>query len=133
MYTLGIDFGTLSGRALLVDSADGREVATAVFDYPHAVIDERLPGSATLLPPEWALQNPLDYLETIRQTVPAVLKKSGVDAAEVVGLAIDFTSCTILPTLNDGTPLMALPEWSAQPHAWVKLWKHHAAHPLFSR
>ena len=129
MYTLGIDFGTLSGRALLVDTADGREIATAVFDYPHGVIDERLPGSATPLPPEWALQDPLDYLETLRQTVPAVLKKSGVDPAEVVGLAIDFTSCTILPTLNDGTPLMALEKWSAQPHAWVKLWKHHAAQP----
>ena len=129
MYTLGIDFGTLSGRALLVDTADGREIATAVFDYPHGVIDERLPGSATPLPPEWALQDPLDYLETLRQTVPAVLKKSGVDPAEVIGLAIDFTSCTILPTLNDGTPLMALEKWSAQPHAWVKLWKHHAAQP----
>ncbi|CAN5907200.1 ribulokinase [soil metagenome] len=128
-YTLGIDFGTLSGRALLVDTADGREVATAVFDYPHGVIDERLPGSANALPPEWALQDPLDYLEAIRQTVPAVLQKSGVAPAEVVGLGIDFTSCTILPTLNDGTPLMALPEWSAQPHAWVKLWKHHAAQP----
>ena len=133
MYTIGIDFGTLSGRALLVDTADGREVAAAVFDYPHGVIDERLPGSATALPPEWALQDPLDYLETMRQTVPAVLKKSGVDPAEVVGLGIDFTSCTILPTLNDGTPLMALPEWSAQPHAWVKLWKHHAAQPQADR
>ena len=133
MYTLGIDFGTLSGRALLVDTADGREVATAVFDYPHGVIDERLPGSATPLPPEWALQDPLDYLETIRQTVPAVLKKSGVDPNEVVGLGIDFTSCTVLPTLADGTPLMALPEWSAQPHAWVKLWKHHAAQPQADR
>ncbi len=132
-YTLGIDFGTLSGRALLVDTADGREVATAVFAYPHGVIDERLPGSATPLPPEWALQDPLDYLETLRQTVPAVLKMSGVDPADVVGLAIDFTSCTILPTLTDGTPLMALPEWSAQPHAWVKLWKHHAAQPQADR
>ena len=132
-YTIGIDFGTLSGRALLVDTADGREVATAVFDYPHGVIDERLPGSATPLPPEWALQDPLDYLEAIRQTVPAVLKKSGVDPADVVGLGIDFTSCTILPTLADGTPLMALPEWGAQPHAWVKLWKHHAAQPQADR
>ena len=132
-YTLGIDFGTLSGRALLVDTADGREVATAVFDYPHGVIDERLPGSATPLPPEWALQDPLDYLETVRQTVPAVLKKSGVDPNEVVGLGIDFTSCTVLPTLADGTPLMALQKWSAQPHAWVKLWKHHAAQPQADR
>ena len=79
------------------------------------------------------MQDPLDYLEAIRQTVPAVLKKSGVDPADVVGLGIDFTSCTILPTLADGTPLMALPEWGAQPHAWVKLWKHHAAQPQADR
>ena len=128
-YTIGIDFGTLSGRALLVDTADGREVATAVFSYPHGVIDDALPTSGKRLPPEWALQNPLDYLETIRQTVPAVLEKSGVNPEEIVGLGIDFTSCTILPTLEDGTPLMALDEWQNHPHAWVKLWKHHAAQP----
>ena len=128
-YTIGIDFGTLSGRALLVDTADGREVATAVFDYPHGVIDSALPTSGKRLPPEWALQSPLDYLEVVRQTVPAVLKKSGVSPKEIVGLGIDFTSCTILPTLKDGTPLMALDEWQNHPHAWVKLWKHHAAQP----
>jgi L-ribulokinase len=127
-YTIGIDFGTLSGRALLVDTADGHEVATAVCDYPSAVIDERLPTSGKPLPPEWA-QDPLDYLTVIEQTVPAVIRESGIDSAEIAGLAIDFTACTMMPTKADGTPLRALPEFEHHPHAWVKLWKHHASQP----
>jgi len=132
-YTIGVDFGTLSGRALLVDTADGREVATAVFDYPNAVIDERLPGSDKPLPPEWALQDPHDYLEVIRQTVPQVLEESGVSADEVVGLAIDFTACTMMPAKADGTALRSLESFQNNPHAWVKLWKHHAAQPHADR
>ena len=128
-YTIGIDFGTLSGRALLVDTDDGREVASSVFDYPHGVIDETLPTSGETLPPEWALQDPRDYLEVVRQTVPKVLQESGVDVGEVVGVAIDFTACTMLPTNADGTPLRDVEKWQEHPHAWVKLWKHHAAQP----
>jgi L-ribulokinase len=129
MYTIGIDFGTESGRAVLVDTRDGREVATAVHNYGNGVIDQHLPGSTKPLPPDWALQDPLDYIEVIKQTVPAVLKESGIPASEVVGVAIDFTACTMLPTKADGTPLRALSEWRDHPHAWVKLWKHHAAQP----
>ena len=129
MYTIGVDFGTESGRAVLVDTRDGREVATAVHNYGNGVIDQHLPGSSKPLPPDWALQDPLDYIEVIKQTVPAVLKQSGVDPEEVVGVAIDFTACTMLPTKADGTPLRALSEWRDNPHAWVKLWKHHAAQP----
>src|SRR5688572_21931482 len=129
MYTIGIDFGTESGRAVLVDTRDGREVATAVHNYVNGVIDQHVPGSTKPLPPDWALQDPLDYIEVIKQTVPAVLKESGIAASEVVGVAIDFTACTMLPTKADGTPLRALSEWRDHPHAWVKLWKHHAAQP----
>ncbi len=126
-YTIGIDYGTLSGRALLVDTKDGRELATAVYDYPHGVIDRTLPGSSKPLPPEWALQHPLDYIEVLKHTVPQVLKDSGIDPAEVVGVAIDFTACTMLPVKADGRPLSTLPEWQDHPNAWIKLWKHHAA------
>jgi len=128
-YAIGIDFGTLSGRALLIDTSDGREVATAVLDYPHGAIDDVLPTSGKALPPEWALQHPLDYLEVIKATVPQVLKQSGINPSEVVGIGIDFTACTMLPVKTDGTPLMALAEWRDNPHAWVKLWKHHASQP----
>jgi L-ribulokinase len=129
MYTIGIDFGTESGRALLVDTRDGREVATAVHPYKNGVIDEHLPGSNKPLPPDWALQDPMDYIDVIKTTIPAVLKQSGVDPTEVVGVAIDFTACTMLPVKADGTPLSVLPEWKDNPHAWIKLWKHHAGQP----
>ncbi len=128
-YAIGIDFGTESGRALLVDVADGREVATEVHTYANGVIDEKLPGSDVRLDPDWALQDPNDYIETFKQTIPAVLKESGVDPADVIGLGIDFTACTMMPIKADGTPLCLLPKFHANPHAWVKLWKHHAAQP----
>jgi len=129
MYTIGIDFGTESGRALLVDARDGREIATAVHSYSHGVIDAHLPHNTQPLPPDWALQDPLDYIEVIKVTVPAVLKESGIPADQVVGIGIDFTACTMLPTLADGTPLSTLPQWRDNPHAWIKLWKHHSAQP----
>ncbi len=134
-YAVGVDFGTQSGRAVLVDCADGRELATAVYPYSNGVIDERLPEpyDHVLLEPDWALQDPDDYLRTLRQTVPAVLAEAGVDAADVIGIGIDFTSCTMLPTTADGTPLCRLDELRGEPHAWPKLWKHHAAQPEADR
>ncbi len=130
-YVIGVDFGTESGRALLVDVADGREVATYVHPYANGVLDERLPADAggIRLEPDWALQDPNDYLEVLKHAIPAVLAESGVAAEDVIGLGIDFTACTMLPTKADGTPLCFLPEYRSRPHAWVKLWKHHAAQP----
>ncbi len=133
MFTIGVDFGTESGRALLVDTRDGREVASAVHDYANGVIDRHLPGSDRPLPPDWALQDPQDYLDVLGVAVPAVLRDSGVAAAEVKGIAIDFTACTMLPVRADGTPLCFLEMWRSEPHAWIKLWKHHAAQPQADR
>ena len=128
-YAIGIDFGTESGRAVLVDVIDGREVATAVHQYANGVIDEKLPGTDLQLDPDFALQDPNDYLDVFKKTVPAVLQESGVSSDDVIGIGIDFTACTVLPTKADGTPLCFLPEYRNNPHAWVKLWKHHAAQP----
>ena len=128
-YTIGLDFGTESGRAVLVDVSDGREVASSVYQYANGVIDEYLPVSDVRLEPDWALQDPNDYLEVFKNTIPAVLKESGVDPEDVIGLGTDFTACTMMPTKQDGTPLCFMPEWRDEPHAWVKLWKHHAAQP----
>jgi L-ribulokinase len=132
-YTIGVDFGTESGRALLVDVADGREIATFVHRYANGVIDETLPGTGQKLDPEWALQDPQDYIEVYKIAIPAVLKESGVNPADVIGIGIDFTACTMMPVKKDGTPLCFLPEYRANPHAWIKLWKHHAAQPEANR
>jgi L-ribulokinase len=134
-YALGIDFGTESGRALLVDVSNGEELATAVYPFRHGVIDEKLPvpEPEIQLEPDWALQDPQDYIRTIQEAVPAVIRESGVNPADVIGVGIDFTACTMLPVKSDGTPLCALPEFRRQPHAWVKLWKHHAAQPEADR
>ncbi len=114
---IGIDFGTESGRSVLVSLADGRELAQSVYGYRNGVIDDHLPAphGGQRLPPDWALQDPEDYVRTVQQTVPAVLRASGVDPVDVVGVGIDFTACTMMPTTADGTPLCVLPEWRANP------------------
>lgn len=126
-YVIGIDYGTESGRALLVDVKSGEEVAVHITAYPHGVIDEYLPGSEKPLGRDWALQNPDDYMEVLRRSVPAVLAQKGVHPGDVIGIGIDFTACTILPIDRNGVPLCMNPEWRDEPHCWVKLWKHHAA------
>jgi L-ribulokinase len=132
---IGIDFGTMSGRAVLVDLATGAEFGAAVHEYANGVIDRALPApdSDVRLEPDWALQDPADYIATIQATVPHLLAETGIDPGDVVGLGIDFTSCTMLPTTSDGTPLCQMVELRREPHAWVKLWKHHAAQPEADR
>ena len=132
-YVVGVDFGTLTARALVVRVSDGREVGTGVHAYRHGVIDQRLPISGEELPPDWALQDPDDYLESIGVAVRLAVSSSRVDPASIVGIATDFTACTMVPTLADGTPLCTLPEFKDRPHAYVKLWRHHAAQPQADR
>lgn len=132
-YTIGVDFGSLSGRAVLVDTADGRELSTATLDYPHAVIDRTLPGSGEALPADFALQDPRDYLLAAETVIPAVIRDAGVDARDVVGICIDFTCCTVLPVTGDGTPLCMTDAFANNKHAYAKMWKHHAAQPYADR
>jgi L-ribulokinase len=126
-YVVGVDFGTLSGRALVVRVDDGAELASAVHEYGHGVVTDRLPVGDAPLPPEWALQVPDDYRDVLRHAVPAAVAAAGIDPTDVVGIATDFTACTVLPTTADGTPLSELAQWADRPHAYTKLWKHHAA------
>ena len=132
-YAIGVDFGTLSGRAVVVRVADGAEVGSAVHAYRHGVIDRTLPASGAPLPPDWALQDPQDYVDVLREAIPAAIADAGIDPARVIGVGTDFTACTVLPVLADGTPLCQLPELRERPHAYVKLWKHHAAQPQADR
>ncbi|MGO4180458.1 ribulokinase [Paenibacillus sp. TAF43_2] len=126
-YAIGVDYGTQSGRAVLVDLSNGAEVAEHVTPYTHHVIDEKLPVSGIKLEHDWALQHPLDYIEVLELSVPAVMKESGIHAADVIGLGIDFTACTMLPIDGKGNPLCVQDAYKDNPHSWVKLWKHHAA------
>jgi L-ribulokinase len=132
-YVIGVDYGTLSGRALIVRASDGHEMGSAVFDYPNAVMDRVLNSSGAALGPDWALQDAQDYVEVLKHAVPEALRVSGINPADVVGIATDFTACTMIPVLEDGTPLSQLPEFKDNPHAYVKLWKHHAAQPHADR
>lgn len=125
-YVIGVDFGTLSGRSVIVDVKTGDELAVSVFDYPHGVMDTKLPGGVPL-GVDWALQHPQDYLDVFRVTVPEIIIKAGVKAEQVIGIGIDFTACTMLPVKKDGTPLCFIDEFKNAPNAWTKLWKHHAA------
>ncbi len=132
-YAIGIDYGTESGRVLILNLETGEEVATATVSYAHGVIDHLFPPDGTILPTDYALQDPSDYLAVLTQGVPEVLRQSGVRAIDVIGLGIDFTSCTVMPTTGNGTPLCEMDPWLARPHAWPKLWKHHAAQPWADR
>jgi L-ribulokinase len=130
---VGVDFGTLSGRAVVVRVADGAELGSAVHPYTDAVVDRQLPATGEPLPPDWALQIPSDWVDVLRNAVPEALAASGVDPAGVIGIGTDFTACTVLPTLTDGTPLCELERFRDRPHAYPKLWKHHAAQPHADR
>src|SRR3954454_19639390 len=130
---MGVDFGTLSGRAVVVRVNDGTELGSSVFPYPHAVMDSALATTGRRLPPDWALQVPADYGDVLRHAVPKAVAAAGVRPEDVIGIGTDFTACTILPVLADGTPLCELPEFADRPHAYVKLWKHHAAQPHADR
>jgi len=135
---VGVDYGTLSGRAVVVRVHDGAELGSGVHAYPHAVMDSELTagpaaaaGAPVALAPEWALQVPADYVDVLKTAVPAALAAAqaehGIDVNDVIGIGTDFTACTMVPTTADGTPLCELPEFADRPHAYVKLWKHHAA------
>lgn len=131
-FVIGVDYGTLSGRAVVVRVRDGKELGSGVYDYPHAVVTGALPqdtagDDAARLPGEWALQVPNDYRDVLRYAVPAAVADAGIDPGAVVGIATDFTACTMVPTKSDGTPLNEVLGFENRPHAYVKLWRHHAA------
>lgn len=125
-YTIGVDYGTKSGRAVVVETGTGLELSSAVKSYTHGVMSERLPDG-TALGENWALQHPKDYLEVLEEVVPKAVKDAGIAPEDVIGIAVDFTSCTVLPIYEDGTPLCFHEKYKSRPHAYVKLWKHHAS------
>jgi len=123
---LGLDFGTESVRALLVDLT-GVEHAAASVKYAHGQITKALPGCDEALEPHFAFQHPGDWIEASTQAVRKAMQQAEAKADEVIGIGVDFTSCTMLPTLRDGTPLCMVDQFADRPMAWPKLWKHHGA------
>jgi|TARA_B110000977_G_scaffold28620_1_gene36887 L-ribulokinase len=132
-FVIGVDYGSLSGRAVVVRVSDGQELGSAVVEYPNAVMDTVLNSTGQKLGPDWALQDPNDYIAVLKRAVPEAIKKAGVDPQDIVGIATDFTACTMVPVKIDGTPLSDFDEFSGNPHAYVKLWRHHAAQPHADR
>lgn len=132
-YTIGLDFGTQSARAVLVNVQDGFELASAVYEYENGVISETLPGDNRPLPPDFALHDPKDYLRALDYMIPTVIRKGDVSSNDVIGLGVCSTSCTLLPVYANGRPLCWDDRFKRNPHAWVKLWKHHAAQPEAKR
>jgi L-ribulokinase len=110
-----------------VDAKTGEFIAHANKDYTHGVIDSCLPNGNTKIGNDWALQHPWDYIEVLEDTIPGVMQRSYTNASDVVGLAVDFTGCTLLPVDASLTPLCIHERFKSNPHAYVKLWKHHSA------
>src|ERR1700734_1857547 len=130
---VGVDFGTLSARAVVVRASDGAELGTGLAEYAHGSIERKLPSTGKPLPPDWALQDPADWRAALGTAVRAALRDAGADPSAVAGIGTDFTACTVLPVRRDGTPLCEVPGLRDRPHAWPKLWKHHAAQPQADR
>ena len=124
-YTIGIDYGTLSARAVLLDIENGNEVCVSEYVYPHGVITGTLNG--VKLDESAAFQHPQDYVDALSHTIADILKQSEVLPEQVVGVGLDFTACTMLPVDDDFKPLCMKDEFKDNPMAYVKLWKHHGA------
>lgn len=129
-YTLGLDFGTLSLRIVVVDIENGNVVGTHVENYPHGVMDLYLKKNENLLPKDYALQDGMDYIYCLEKAMPIAIENSKVNPKDIIGIGVDFTACTMLPMKKDGTLLSSLPQFENEPFAYVKLWKHHGAEKL---
>lgn len=124
-YTIGIDYGSESGRVLVVDVSTGEIKGMHVQPYEHAVIIDTLPDGVTSIPNGAALQHPADYLEVMEIGIPCALNQAGIQPSQIIGLGVDFTSSTVLPVDAELQPLCMKGEFQNRYHAWVKLWKHH--------
>ena len=128
-YAIGLDFGTNSCRSLIVDLADGNELASHVFPYPSGtdgiLLDPKQPNLAR--------QNPEDYIAGIKETITEAVSKAKkenpeFDASNIIGIGVDTTGSSPLPVNGEGRPLCFLPEFKNNLNSMVWLWKDHTGH-----
>ncbi len=126
-FTIGVNFGNQTAQAVLVDVSNGKIIASSVYKYPHGVITDQLPNSYVELDPDWALQDPKDYINALKRNITKLIADSQISADQIIGIGVSFPGSTVIPTTNEGTPLALLEEYKDEPHAWPKHWKHAAA------
>ena len=124
-YTIGLDYGTNSVRTIIVDTANGREVASAVWNYPTGT-----QGVILSRDPNLARQHPADYLKGAEQTIKRAVtlaKRSvrGFSPAQIIGIGVDTTGSTPIPVDREGKALALNRAWSRNPAALAWLWKDH--------
>ncbi len=122
-FVIGLDYGTDSVRSLLVNTKTGKEVSSAVYDYPRWKAGQYCSPSQSQF-----RQHPLDYLEGLEKTIQEALAKAPVGTAtQIKGIAIDTTGSTPVAVDRSGTPLAMLPAFAENPNAMFILWKDHTA------
>ena len=121
-YVIGLDYGTDSVRAVLLNAANGEEIATDVSYYKRW--KQKLYCNASK---NQFRQHPLDHIEGLEQTIKKVVATAGVKPAAIKGICIDTTGSSPMPLSKEGTPLALLPEFSENPNAMMVLWKDHTA------
>ena len=126
LYTIGVDYGTLSARAIVCRVSDGAVLSQCDHPYAHAVMTDCLPNG-TRMPMGWSLQDPNDYLESLTISVRGAVEKAGVPIESIRGISIDFTTSTVMPVDENNKPLCNDPRFASRPDAWCKVWKHHGA------
>ena len=115
-FSIGVDFGSLSARAMAVDVSNGRILKESVYGYPHGIMKESLP-TGRKLEPGTALQDPRDYLDAWQFLIQDMFKDKELRADQAVGIGIDFTQCTMMPVDREGIPLCMHTEFRDDPHS----------------